>query len=317
MKIVFFGSGNFAVPSLEVLLGAGYDISCVITQPDKSKGRGLTLAATPVKAFALEHKLKIRQPAGINNKEEIKFLKGLNADLLVVIAYGQILSGRILDIPRIMPINLHASLLPKYRGAAPINWALIKGETQTGVSIIKIIRKMDAGPLMMQKSCNIEEGDTANSLRDKLSRLGAELLLDAARAIANNDYNLTPQKEEQATLAPKLQKQDGLIDWNKPALEISNLIRGCLDWPGAVTYYKGKLLKIYKARVSSQARKLASSNVGEVVDISKEAITVATGKDSLIIEELQIEGKRKMRVGEFVAGHKILPGEILGQGTKK
>ncbi len=314
MKIIFFGSDNFAVPSLEALLRAGYDISCVITQPDKSKGRGLTLAATPVKVFSLEHKLKIHQPANINNKEGIKFLKGLNADLLVVIAYGQILCEELLAVPRLMAINLHASLLPKYRGAAPINWALISGEKQTGISIIKIIKKMDAGPLIIQKPCSIEEEDTAVSLSDKLSRLGAGLLLDAVRTIANNDYNLTPQKEEQVTLAPKLKKQDGLIDWNKTALEISNLIRGCLDWPGAFSYYKSKLLKIHKAKPDFLLGQAASSAPGEIINAAKNGIIVATGRGNLIMEELQIEGKRVMSAEEFLSGHKVNAGEHL---TKK
>jgi len=314
MKIIFFGSDNFAILPLKALMGAGYDILCVVTQPDKSKGRGLALAATPVKALALEHKLKIYQPASINNKEALGFLKGLGADLFVIIAYGQILAQEILDIPRLLPVNLHASFLPKYRGAAPINWALINGEKQTGVSIIKVIKKMDAGPVIAQKSCAIEENDNAVTLAVKLSQVGSGLLLETIKAVEQNKYHLTSQEEELATLAPKLKKQDGLIDWNKPALEIHNLIRGCLDWPGAVTYYKGKLLKIYRARPDSLAQQSLNPAPGELIKAAPDGITVATGKGSLIIEELQIEGKRVMKAGEFLSGHKVCAGELL---TKK
>jgi len=314
MKIVFFGSDNFAVAPLRALLNSGHNISCIVTQPDKKSGRGLSIGVTPVKEVAQQAGIQIYQPTVINEAKAVRFLKGFNADLFVVIAYGQILCEELLALPRLMALNLHASLLPKYRGAAPINWVLINGEKQTGISIIKIIKKMDAGPLIIQKPCSIEEEDTAVSLSDKLSRLGAGLLLDAVRTIANHDYNLTPQKEEEVTLAPKLKKQDGLIDWNKTALEISNLIRGCLDWPGAFSYYKSKLLKIHKAKPDFLLGQVASSLPGEIINAAKNGIIVATGRGNLIMEELQIEGKRVMSAEEFLSGHKVNTGEVL---TKK
>jgi methionyl-tRNA formyltransferase len=318
MNIIFFGSDNFAVPSLRALIANGYSIFCVVTQPDRERGRGLSLAATAIKLAAQELGLKIYQPNEINSAQTLKFLKALNPDLFVVIAYGQLLSREILDIPRIISINIHASLLPKYRGAAPINWAIINGETATGVTAIKMASKMDAGPIIQQKDTGINKDDTSVTLEDKLSKVAAGLLIDSLKSIENNSYKLTPQDENRASFAPKLKKENGLILWSKPAQEIYNLIRGCLGWPDAFTYYKGKLLKIYKARVSSQVpacrqagRKFASSNLGEILEASREGIVVFAGKGNIIIEELQIEGKRRMRVEEFIAGHKILPGEIL------
>ena len=312
MDIVFFGSSNFAVPSLEALSSSGHRISCVVTQPDKKRGRGLSLGVTAIKELAGKLNLKIYQPENINMPEAIKLLKVLCADLFIVIAYGQILSPEILTIPKIFSINLHASILPKYRGAAPINWAIIKGERTTGITVIKMTKEMDAGPIILQKEIEISNDDTSIILEDKLSHLAAQLLLATLSSIENKNYSLIPQDENNVSFAPKLKKEDGQIDWSKPAGNIYNLIRGCINWPGGFTYYNGKLLKIYKAKVSSCGPQFASSNLGEIIDISKEGITIATGKDNLIIEELQIEGKRRMRVEEFIAGHKILPGEILG-----
>jgi len=236
----------------------------------------------------------------------------LRPDLFVVIAYGQILSSGILNIPKIFSVNVHASLLPKYRGAAPINWALIKGEKTTGITAIKMAKEMDAGPIILQKEIEVSNDDTAITLEGKLSGMAAQLVLAVLSSLEENDYNLMPQDEDNIGFAPKLKKEDGRIDWNKPAWDIYNLIRGCISWPGAFTYYKGKLLKIYKARVSSQVRKFASSNPGEILEASKEGIVVSTGKGNIIIEELQIEGKRRMKAEEFISGHKISAGDRLG-----
>lgn len=315
MNIVFFGSSNFAVPSLRALITSGHRISCVVTQPDKQKGRGLHLEGTLVKTEAFASGLKIYQPPNINTNEAIEFLKSLSADLFIVIAYGQILSQRVLDIPRIFAINIHASLLPKYRGAAPINWALIHGEETTGITVMKMTEQMDAGPIIMQSQLDILKDDTALTLEEKLSDLGTKILLQPLKDIENNNYKLVPQDESRASFAPKLKKEDGLINWNKPAQDIYNLIRGCINWPGAFTHYKGKLLKIYKSKVrqcaSAPVRQLPIA--GEITHVSKNSIEVATGNDNLIIQELQIEGKRRMNIEEFIAGHKICAGEILGK----
>lgn len=312
MNIVFFGSSNFAVPSLKALLTTAHKISCVVTQPDRQKGRHLQLAKTAVKKIAEGASLKIYQPERINTPEAIKFLKDLSPDLFIVVAYGQILSQEILDIPKIFSLNIHGSLLPKYRGAAPINWAIINGEEITGFTIIKMTKEMDAGPVILKKEINIAEGDDALTLEDKLSYLGAQLLLDAIKSIENNNYNLTPQDEEKISFAPRLKKVDGLIHWHKPAKDISNLIRGCAGWPGAFTYYNGKLLKIYRTKVIRLSGDQGISPPGEIMQISKDGIVVATGKDSLMIEELQMEGKRRMKPEEFIAGHRISPGDRLG-----
>ncbi|MDD5155036.1 MAG: methionyl-tRNA formyltransferase [Candidatus Omnitrophica bacterium] len=313
MNIVFLGSAKFAVLPLKLLLGTHHDISCVVTQPDRRKGRGLSIAATPVKTLALEAGLKLYQPRDINAPESIKTLKGLEPDLLVVIAYGQILSQAALNIPRIFSVNLHASLLPKYRGAAPINWAVIKGEPVSGVTVIKMSPRMDAGPMIMQDKADIGGTDTSVTLEEKLSDKGAHLILQSLKAIESGNYKLTPQDEKEVILAPKLKKQDGLIRWDEPAQDICNLIKGCIPWPGAFTYYDNKLLKIYKGRV---ARISGHYIPGEIVKVHKEGISVFTGKDGLLIEELQIEGKRRMQADEFIAGNKVKGGEILGKNKK-
>jgi len=312
MNIVFFGSSPFAVPSLKALKTSGHKISCVVTQADRKKGRGLSLGGTAIKMVAEESNLKIYQPERINTSQAISLLEDLRPDLFVVIAYGQILSSGILNIPKIFSVNVHASLLPKYRGAAPINWALIKGEKTTGITAIKMAKEMDAGPIILQKEIEVSNDDTAITLEGKLSGMAAQLVLAVLSSLEENDYNLMPQDEDNIGFAPKLKKEDGRIDWNKPAWDIYNLIRGCISWPGAFTYYKGKLLKIYKARVSSQVRKFASSNPGEILEASKEGIVVSTGKGNIIIEELQIEGKRRMKAEEFISGHKISAGDRLG-----
>jgi methionyl-tRNA formyltransferase len=315
MNIVFFGSANFSVPSLKALLAGGHRISCVLTQPDRQKGRGLQIAETAVKKMAKDATLNIYQPPHVNTDEVIKFLKTLSPDLFVVVAYGQILSQEILDIPKIFSINAHASLLPRYRGAAPINWSIINGDSKTGITIIKMIDKMDAGPIISQETLDISEDDTSVTLEEKLSSLAAQFLLDAIKSIENKDYHLTAQDETKVSLAPKLKKEDGQINWNKSAQDICNLIRGVLPWPGAFTYYNGKLLKIYRAEVIRLPGHSVIRSPAQIIEISKEGIVVSVAQDNLIIEELQIEGKKRMDVKEFIAGHKICVGDILG--TKK
>ena len=311
MNIVFFGSSDFSLAFLKSILSSQYNVEAVVTQPDRPKGRGLKLSQTPVKEFSLKNGLSVFQPESINTQEAVGFLKKLNPDLFVVVAYGEILPKRVLDIPKIFSINVHASLLPKYRGAAPINWAIINGETSTGITIIKMDAGLDTGAMILQKSINIDENDDAFILEEKLSKLAGPLLPESLERIKNKNYSLRPQDESKSSLAPKLKKEDGRIEWNKSAVEIRNLIRGCIIWPTAYTYYQNKQLKIFKAKVLPSVIKY--STPGEVVEISKVGISVATGKDNLLIEELQIEGKRKMQVSEFISGHKILKGEIIGK----
>ncbi|MDD4953567.1 MAG: methionyl-tRNA formyltransferase [Candidatus Omnitrophica bacterium] len=312
MNIIFFGSGKFAVPSLKALVASGYNISCVVTQPDRRKGRGLHMEATAAKAAAAEYGLKLYQPERINTPQAIKFLEQFKAQVFVVISYGQILSEEVLKLPEIFAINAHASLLPKYRGASPINWAMIKGEKITGVSIIKMDVKMDAGAVILHDSLPIEEEDTSLSLEERLSLVAARLVVESLALVANNKYKLTPQDQRQMSLAPKLKKENGLIDWKMDAEEINNLVRGSLAWPGAFTYYKGKLLKVFKSRVTRLAsHQITSDAVGRIINIAPEAIRVSCGKDFLDILELQMEGKRRMPAAEFIAGHKIRVGEAF------
>ena len=313
MNIIFLGSSGFAVPALKALLRAKHKIACVVTQPDRKKGRGLHVEGTPVKQAALEAGLQIFQPQKINTPEAIEFLKKFSPDLFVVIAYGQILEKSVLAIPKIFCINAHASVLPRYRGAAPISWAIINGEDSTGVSIMKLDESMDTGPVIRSKEIKINDDDTVISLEQRLSELAAELVIDSLTLIDENRYQLIPQDESKATFAPKLKKQDGLIDWKKQAIQIHNLIRGCLAWPGAFTYYNGKLIKIYKARgVTRATGQQGTIKPGEVAEVSKNGILILTGKDYLCIDELQPEGKKKMSVEEFIAGHEVVAGSRLG-----
>jgi len=312
MNIIFFGSSKVAVPSLKALIARREDISCAVTQPDRKKGRGLHYEGTAVKMEAAEAGLKIFQPEDINCQEALQYLKILNPDLFIVISYGQILSREILDIPKLFAINAHASILPAYRGAAPINWAVIKGEKTTGITIMKMSEKMDAGPIILRKTVDIEESDTSISLEGKLSETAAEVLTEALDSLKNNTYKLTPQDETKKSYAPKLKKEDGLIDWHKSASVINNIIRGCIDWPGAFTHYKGMLLKIYKAKIYKPYVSIRPQP-GQIIKAARDGITVATGTDDLIIEELQLEGRRRMGVADFVLGHKVKIGEILGK----
>jgi len=312
MKIIFFGSAHFAVPALEALIKSGHDLVCVVTQPDKKRGRHLHIAGTDVKSLAVAAKLKIFQPENIKGKESVDFLKGLDADLFVIVAYGQIFSQEVLDIPKIMPVNIHASLLPRYRGAAPINWAIINAEKKTGVSIMYVSLKMDSGPVILQKEIKIEENDTAISLEEKLRNLGAELLTDALKIIDNRSYRLLEQDENKVILAPKLKKENGLIDWDAPAVDIHNQVRGVLPWPGAFTGYRGKILKIFKTDLLPVFPN-HKPEPGEVVRADKQGIVVACGRGFLGLKELQLEAGRRMSAQNFIIGHKLKAGDILGR----
>ena len=312
MNIVFFGSSEFGIPSLRVISTTEHQVSCVVTQPDKKQGRGLRYAGTPIKTAAQECGFGLYQPLYVNTAETKEFLKGFNPDLFVVIAYGQILSEQILNIPQIFSLNVHASLLPKYRGAAPINWAIINGEKNTGITIIKMVKEMDAGPIILQKIVEVKSDDTSTTLEETLAHLAAHLLLETLDSIGKKNYQLIPQEPDKVSFAPKLMKKDGLINWGKSALDIYNLIRGVLSWPTAFTYYKNRLLKIYKAKIKSTAPLPTRPSPGEIIKVAPEGIGVATGDGDLVIERLQLEGKRIMEVREFLAGNKINMGDRFG-----
>jgi methionyl-tRNA formyltransferase len=315
MKIVFFGSAHFAVPALQALIKSRHEVVCVVTQPDKKRGRHLHLSGTDVKGTALSAGLKIFQPENIKARASADFLKKMDADLFVIVAYGQIFSQEVLDIPKIMPINIHASLLPRYRGAAPINWAVINADKKTGVSIMYVDLKMDSGPVILQKEIRIEENDTSVSLEEKLRNLGAKLLMEALEIIDNRNYRLIEQDEDKVMLAPKLKKEDGLIDWDSPASSIHNQVRGVLPWPGAFTFFRGKMLKVFET-----ARLPVFPNhkpfPGEVIRADKNGIVVACGRGFLNIRELQLEAGRRMPAQNFIIGHKLKVGDNFGRVEK-
>ena len=312
MDIIFFGSSKFAVPSLEALIKGRHKVVCTVTQPDKQKGRHLVFSATDVKNTASQAGLKVFQPENVNSKESIKFLREFNADVFVIVAYGQIFSRELLDLPKIMPLNIHASLLPRYRGAAPINWAIINGERKTGLTIFFVTPKMDAGPVMLKQETEIKESDTSETLEDRLSKQAPQLLNEALEKIDNRQYRLIEQDEDNVVLAPKLKKETGLIDWSNSAQDIRNQVRGLLPWPGAFTYLGAKILKIFKTETSIVfAGK--KHHPGEIVKADKDGITIACGKGFLRIIELQLEAGRRMSAKDFITGHKIAPFTVLGK----
>ncbi len=314
MNIVFFGSSHFGVPSLKEILRLGAGVSAVVTQPDKPKGRGMHVSSTLIKATAQAAGIPVFQPAEINSPESVRFLKEVAPDLFIVIAYGQILSQEVLDIPKVISINAHASVLPKYRGAAPINWAIMNGDTATGVSIIKVIRKMDAGPVLLKKVVPVTQEDTAVGLEETLSGLTAQLVTEAIRMIERSEYTLIPQNEAEAVYAPKLKKEDGLIVWQNTAQSIQNHIRGCLPWPGSFTYYRSQIVKIYKSAIlEMHPYEHHQPGCGSILHADKKGIVVVTGQGCIQILELQLQGKRVMRAEEFIAGHKIQTGEVFGK----
>ena len=308
MRIVFAGTPDFAVPTLEELFKSGYDIALVISQKDKPKGRGKKLQHTPVKEKALELGLEVYQPDNINSDEALKILNEIKPDFLIVVAYGQILKRSVLDIPSIDSLNVHASLLPKYRGAAPINWSIINGEEETGVTIMKVEEGLDTGDMISKGIVPILEDDDATSIHDKLSKLGGELLVSTLKDIIEEKAVYTPQNDEDSSYAPMLYKDTGKIDWNKSAREIFNHVRGLTPWPGTFTYYNDSLVKVHKVRLSE---KTAQGEPGQIIEVSKDGVFVNAKDRVLIIEELQFPNKRRMKVSEYLAGNTIDTGIIL------
>ena len=298
MKIVFFGSSEFAVPSLTRLLDSPHKIVGVVTQPDREKGRRLKITATPVKVFASSKGIKTYEVESLRETSVMKHLKAFSADLFVVVAFGQILPESVLKIPRIYSINLHASLLPKYRGAAPINWAIMNGESHTGLTIIKMNEKMDAGDIVLQRRVPIEKEETSKQLSVRLADLGAILLLDAVKFIEEKRITFKKQDEKKACPARPLKKEDGLISWEKPATEIYNKIRGTVPWPGAYTYFDGKKINILKACVAD-----GEGVPGEIIEAKKELI-IGAKKGLLKVLKIQAEGKNPMQAPDFLRGQR-------------
>lgn len=310
MRLVFFGTSSFAVPSLETILKSRHQILAVVTQPDKKRGRNLSLAQPPLRISAASHNLKIEQPPKIFSPDFLKVLKNYNADIFVVIAFGQILNNDLLKIPKHFCLNLHGSLLPKYRGAAPVNWAIIKGETISGVTVIKMDEKVDHGDIVLKKEVEIEPIDTALSLSEKLSMAGAECLLEVLNLIEEGKAVFSPQDDKEATFAPKLKKSDGLINWFEQALNLHNKVRGLFPWPGAFTHLEGKILKVLETEVLPP-KKNSQDKPGTIIGINERGFAVQAKEGLLLIKRLQLEGSKPMAPKEFNLGHRIKIGTQL------
>ena len=301
------GTPEFAVPSLRALIEVGENVVAIVTQPDKPRGRGKKLTPPPVREAALKHNIPVFQPEKIKDEPFITAISNFSPDVIAVVAYGKILPKAILDIPPKGCINVHASILPKYRGAAPINWAIINGEKETGITTMLLDEGMDTGDMLLTEKVEIRDDDTASSLHDRLKYIGADLLIKTIKGIKSETIRPIPQDDSQATYAPMLKKEDGRIDWTMKAEEIKNLIRGFFPWPGAYTRWDGKQIKIFKAEVEAGGKE----EPGTVINISTEGIFVATGKGILLIKELQPESKNKMTASEFVKGYRIVTGQIF------
>lgn len=314
MKIVFMGTPDFAACALEALIAAGHEITAVYTQPDKPKGRGKEVQMTPVKELAIAHEIPVYQPRRIKEAEEVAVLKEIPADIFVVAAFGQILSQEILDMPKYGCVNIHASLLPKYRGAAPIQWAVIDGEEKTGVTIQQMEAGIDTGDILYTKEYVLDAKETGASLFDKLMVLGAEAIVEVLPLIEAGKITPVPQNHAEATHAAKLTKQLGELDFGQPAVKLERLVRGLNSWPSAYTYFKGKQLKIWEAEVVEAENGDAVKAVpGMVAAVDKVSITVLCGEDALKVTELQIEGKKRMSCKDFLLGYPVMAGDKLGQ----
>lgn len=324
MKIVFMGTPDFAVGALEALIEEGYEITAVVTQPDKPKGRSKELQAPPVKECALRYKIPVLQPKRIKTPEAIEELKQYPADVYIVAAFGQILSREILDIPKFGCLNIHASLLPKYRGASPIQNAIIDGEQETGVTIQQMNEGIDTGDMLYKKKIVIAKDDTFESLHDKLTVLGGEAITELLPLLEAGKIIPEKQKDEEASHVTLIEKSMGKLDFTKEAAVLDRLIRGMNPWPSAYTFYKGKQMKVWKAEpVTSVEGELAAENItdkkgvvgtpGEIIAVTKDYIDVSTNNGALRIYELQLEGKKRMTTHDFLLGVKLQPGEKLGE----
>ena len=308
MRIVFMGTPDFARTALEAVIKAGHEVVLVVTQPDKPKGRSGQLQISEVKECAVSHGIEVFQPAKIKEPDSVAYLKNTDADIYVVAAFGQIISQEILDIPKYGCINIHASLLPRYRGAAPIQQAILDGDKVTGVTIQQMNIGVDTGDILLQREYIIGDDETGGSLFDALSTLGAELVVEALQKIEAGQITRIPQDERYATHCGKIKKDMGLIDWSWDAEKIERYVRGLNPWPSAYTYLNGKQLKIWKAEVSMGE----NSEPGTVISTDKKSMTIGCGKGSLKVWEVQLEGKKRMEMSAFLLGNRIATGDRIG-----
>ena len=307
MRIVFMGTPDFAVPTLEVLI-ENHEVVGVVTQPDRKKGRGKKVQFPPVKEKALEHDIPVLQPDRIKDEAFLAELKAMNPDAIVVVAFGRILPEVILDLPPFGCINVHASLLPKYRGAAPMQWAIINGEKETGVTIMYMDKGMDTGDMLAKVVVPLDAKETGESLHDKLSVAGGPALLKVLDEIEAGTAVRTPQNDQDSTYAGMLTKDLGHIDWRADAVSIERLIRGLNSWPSAYTHYSDRTLKIWSADVTTET---SQAEPGTVTAVSRDSMVIACGSGSLILREVQLQGKKRMSVHDFLLGNKIETGMIF------
>ena len=319
MKIVFMGTPDFAVSALQALIEAEHKVAAVVTQPDKPRGRGREMQVTPVKACALAHGIPVFQPVKIREPEAVETLRAYGADIFVVAAFGQILTEEILSMPKYGCVNIHASLLPKYRGAAPIQRAIIDGEKTSGVTIMQMDRGIDTGGMLLKTEVPIADRETGDSLHDKLAAAGAKLITEALPLIERGEVQPVKQNEEEASYAGMLQKNMGRIDWQRDAVALDRLIRGLISWPGAFTVRGGRILKIWEEEPVTEEemrRKGAAlpedAEPGTVLLVEQDAFYVRTGDGFLKILAVQPEGKKRMAVRDFLRGYPIEAGEVLG-----
>jgi methionyl-tRNA formyltransferase len=304
MRILFMGSPSFAVPSLKILLDHNYEIPAVVTAPDKPRGRGQQVSFTPIKEIALRHQLPVLQPENLKDTTFIAKIQQLYLDLIVVVAF-RILPREVYTIPKLGSFNLHASLLPQYRGAAPINWAIINGEQETGVTTFLLQDKVDSGSILLQAHVRIEPDETAGELYDKLAGVGAEIVLQTVQLIEINKIRPHLQDESSATLAPKIFKEHCRVDWTRSALQIHNFVRGLSPYPAALTKHKGKTIKIYKTAVINED----TNKAGIIIKHNTNVLQVGTGNGTISILEIQQQGKRRMGIEDFLRGYSINAGD--------
>jgi methionyl-tRNA formyltransferase len=309
VNVVFMGTSAFAAPSLTRLIASHHTVVAVVTQPDRPQGRGRRIAASPVKQMAAAQQLPILQPRRASDPQLLADLTSLAPQVIVVAAYGQILRPALLAIPPVGCVNVHASLLPKYRGAAPINWALIRGERVTGVTIMLIDETLDTGPILLQSELAIEPSDDAGTLQERLATCGAETLLDALDGMESGSLEPMPQDHAQATYAPKLRKEDGVIAWGRSANDLAHLIRGVTPWPGAVTTHQGKPLRIWRATPMAMS---GARRPGRVAAIDTLGIWAETGDGYLVLVEVQPASGRRMDAAAYARGHGLRPEDVLG-----
>ena len=307
MRIVFMGTPDFAVSALEALSAGGHEILCAVTQPDRPKGRSKKPVESPVKALAERLGIPVLQPVKVREKESVESLEALSPEVIVVAAFGQILPEEILSIPPYSCLNIHASLLPKYRGASPIQAAILNGETQTGITIMRMDKGLDTGDILLQKAVTIDPEETGGSLFEKLAPLGGKAILEALDSLES--ITPVPQKDEEASKTSLIRKTDGLVRWGNHALSIERMIRAYDPWPGAFTLCEGKQLKLWKAKAEEQAY---PGVPGELLESADGALLVRCGEGALRITALQAEGKRRMSAADFLRGQHLKPGLILG-----